>query len=61
MVLDDAKGKPQCFVALRGDAEIVVNGAVTALPASSAVIVPALAGTVTIRAARNVEVVRATP
>ena len=59
--LDDAKGKPQCFVALRGDAEIMVDCAATALPASSTVIIPALAGTVTIRAERNVEVVRATP
>lgn len=61
IVLEDAKDKPQCFVALRGDAEIVVDGTATALPASSAVVVPASAGAVTITAASDVEVVRATP
>lgn len=61
IVLDDSVGKPQCFVALRGNAEVVVDGLMTALPASSAVVVPASAGAVTIKAAGNVEVVRATP
>ncbi len=61
ITLDDAAGKPQCFVALRGDAEIIVGDVTTKLPSSSAVIVPASAGTVTIAAAGNVEVVRATP
>lgn len=57
----DTTDKPQCFVALRGDAEIVVDGTTTKLYASSAVIVPASAGTVTVQAQGDVEVVRATP
>ncbi|MGI4755824.1 MAG: type I phosphomannose isomerase catalytic subunit [Janthinobacterium lividum] len=61
ILLEDAKGKPQCFVALRGDAEIVVNDVTTALPSSSAVVIPASAGAVTIKATNDVEVVRATP
>ena len=61
LTLDDAAGKPQCFVALRGAATITVDGVTTDLPASSTVIVPASAGSVTVVAAGNVEVVRATP
>lgn len=61
IVLEDAKGKPQCFVALRGDAEMIVDGTATALHANSAGVVTASAGTVTIKAVNDVEVVRATP
>ncbi len=61
VLLDDAAGKPQCFVALRGDAEILVDGLATSLPTSSAVVVPASTGAIAIKASGNVEVVRATP
>ncbi len=61
LTLDDAAGKPQCFVALRGDAEVTVDNVTTKLPASSAVVVSAAAGTVTLSAMSTVEVVRATP
>ena len=61
ITLDDAAGKPQCFVALRGDAEVIVAGMTTKLPASSAVIVPASAGSVTLKSTQAVEVIRATP
>lgn len=61
LMLEHAEGNPQCFIALRGDAEVVVDGTSTALPASSAVVVPASAGAVTLKAATDIEVVRATP
>lgn len=61
LTLNDAAGKPQCFVALRGDAEIVMDGIATSLPASNAVVVPASAGAVIVKALSGAEVVRATP
>lgn len=61
LTLEDAAGKPQCFVALRGDAELITGGQATRLPASSAAVVPASAAAVTLKAAGSVEVVRATP
>lgn len=59
--LADAAGKPHCFVALDGDAEITTDGVTVKLPGSNAVVVPASAGPVTLKAVGNVEIVRSMP
>ncbi len=59
--LDDAAGKPHCFVALAGHAELQANGSITTLQPGSAVVVPPTVDSTTILALEAAEVVRATP
>ena len=61
LTLDDAAGKPHCFTALHGDAEIVSETCRTQLPAGYAVVVPAACGTIVVKAAGDVEVIRSMP
>ncbi|SDF92657.1 type I phosphomannose isomerase catalytic subunit [Terriglobus roseus] len=54
--------KPYCLTAIGGDAQVIVVGeALTELPASTSVIVPADVARVTVRADSALELVRATP
>ena len=61
LTLTDAAGKPHCFTALYGDAEIVSGEDRTQLPSGFAVVVPASCGSVVIKAACDVEIVRSMP
>jgi mannose-6-phosphate isomerase len=61
IVLDDVVGIPHCITALYGEAEIIAGDTPIKLPAGSSAVIPASASAVTIRAAANIEVVRATP
>lgn len=61
LTLSDAAGKPHCFTALYGDAEIVSGTCRTQLPASHSVVVPAACGTIVMKAACDVEIVRSMP
>ena len=61
LTLADAAGQPHCFTALYGDAEIVAGDNRTQLTASHAVVVPASCGTVIVKAAHDVEIVRSMP
>ena len=61
VLLDDAAGKPHCITALYGDAEVASGDALVMLPAGSSVVVPASAPALTIRAAADIEIVRAMP
>ncbi len=59
--LEDAAGKPHCFIALTGRAEIQAHGSTTELQPGSAVVVPASVATLTIRASEDAEIIRAMP
>ncbi len=61
LTLEDAVGKPYCFIALGGDAKVVSVGGIALLPSSNAVVVPASEGAVTVVAGSDVEIVRAMP
>ena len=61
LTLSDAAGKPHCFTALYGDAEIVSGEARTQLPASHSVVVPATCGQIVVKASLDVEIVRSMP
>jgi mannose-6-phosphate isomerase len=61
LTLDDAAGKPHCFTALYGDAEVVTGDTRTQLPANHSVVVPATCGTIVLKASADVEVVRSMP
>ncbi len=55
------QSKAYCLTALYGDAELASGDTRIMLPAGSSAIVPASSGEVTLKAAANVEIVRATP
>ena len=61
LTLGDAAGKPHCFTALYGDAEIVSGDNRTQLPANHSVVVPAACGELMIKASHDVEIVRSMP
>ncbi len=61
LTLSDATGKPHCFTALYGDAEVVTGTCRAQLPAGHAVVVPAACGAVVVKAACDVEIVRSMP
>jgi mannose-6-phosphate isomerase len=61
-VLMEPAAKAYCLTALRGDAEIAgEEGNVVMLPAGASAIVPAGTGTITVKAAAELELIRATP
>ena len=59
--LADAGGKPHCLTALYGDAEVASDDVRIPLLAGTSVIVSAGAGAITVKAADNLEIVRAMP
>ena len=61
LTLGDAAGKPHCFTALYGDAEIVSGDSRTQMPANHSVVVPATCGEVMVKASGDVEIVRSMP
>ncbi len=61
LTLSDAAGKPHCFTALYGDAEIVSGESRTQLPASHSVVVPASCGEIVLKASLDMEIVRSMP
>ena len=61
ITLPDAYGKPHCFVALGGHAEVRTDTGSTQLSSSHACVIPTSAGAVTVTARGDVEIVRAMP
>ena len=61
LILSDAMGKPHCLSTLAGSAELLSESGSTELQMAAAVVVPASAGEITLRATKDLSCVRSMP